>query len=101
LVTINTGNAVTINLLVGQEKATHSFEIVSLPDWTGIKHITPTVIMPEADQTTVSVILNKSSEDEYSLSKPTNQRLPLLISRELSAISFITRAGSRKISVSS
>jgi hypothetical protein len=99
LVTISAGNAVSINLTAGPNEATHSFEIVSLPDWKGIEHTTPTVIMPKEGRTSVNVILNKSSEDEYSLSKPADERLPLLITREVSAIRFLTPADSGKMAL--
>jgi len=92
LVTISTGNTVTINLSAGPEEAAHSFEIVTLPKWKGIEHTNPMVIMPTADRTTVKVVLDKASEEEYSLSRPTDERLPLVISREVSAIRFLTPA---------
>lgn len=101
LVTISTGNAVTINLSAGPNEATHSFEIVSLPDWKGIEHTTPTVIMPKEGRTSVNVILNKSSEDELSLSRPADKRLPLLITRKVSAIRFLTSTDSGKMAIPS
>ncbi|KAF1994928.1 hypothetical protein P154DRAFT_501082 [Amniculicola lignicola CBS 123094] len=101
LITVSTGDAVTINLSLGSEEATYSLEIVSLPRWKGIEHVTPTMIMPRADEKSVKVVLNKFCEDEYSLSNPTDARLPVLIARDRSAIRLLTPSKSGQMDIRS
>lgn len=42
--------------------------------------------MPTQDRMSITVVLNKTSEDEYSISKPPDPRLPVVITRETSSI---------------
>jgi hypothetical protein len=51
-----------------------------------MQHTSPTVIMPTQDRMSITVVLNKTSEDEYSISKPPDPRLPVVITRETSSI---------------
>ena len=89
LLSSRSGTAVTID--ISPAFATHPnpiplVEITSLPEWAGMQHTSPTVIMPTQDRMSITVVLNKTSEDEYSISKPPDPRLPVVITRETSSI---------------
>lgn len=89
LLSSRSGTAVTID--TSSAFATHPnpiplVEITSLPEWAGMQHTSPTVIMPTQDRMSITVVLNKTSEDEYSISRPPDPRLPVVITRETSSI---------------
>lgn len=93
LLSSRSGTAVTVDLSLAcarNQTSTPLFEITSLPEWAGIQHTSPAIIIPTKDRMSITVVLNKVAEDEYGFSKPPDSRLPLLITRDSSAIQLLT-----------
>ncbi|KAJ8109541.1 hypothetical protein OPT61_g7388 [Boeremia exigua] len=93
LLSSSSGTAVTVDLSsvrTQYQTSTSLFEITSLPEWAGIQHTSPAIIIPVKDRMSITVVLNKDAEDEYGLSNPPDTRLPLVITRDISAIQRLT-----------
>lgn len=82
LMTVEIDDTIKVKIMNAESQVCQSLEIVSLPQWQGLRDAAAIIKLPSAGHGAVKMILDKTAQKGYSLSEPNVERLPFVVERD-------------------
>jgi len=79
---INSDNAVSMQLTDTRYQRASRLHMVLLPEYQGVEHTKPSIMIPHGTTDEVRIIMNKTGRRDYTMTGPKDENFPLLIDRD-------------------